>query len=365
MSEQVVLGIIGCGAISAAYFKGAQAASQFLRIKSCADLFPAAAEAKAKEYGCQAVSVADLLADPEIEIVVNLTIPRAHVATGLQAIAAGKHHYSEKPFGVDVKEARKLWVAAAKKGLRLGCAPDTFLGQGIQACRKLLDEGAIGKVVGGVTNFACHGHESWHPNPAFYYDLGGGPMLDMGPYYMTALVCLLGPVKRVTACTSRAYNERIATCEAKKGLKIDVKVETHQTGVVEFHCGAQITVIMSFDMWRHHLPRFELYGLDGSMTVPDPNGFGGPVTIWKPGMQDWQEQALPHAQNARMFGVVDMARAIRTGRPHRASGDLAFHVLEVMEAFTVSSAKGRHVNIRTSCKRPEALPVGLPPWTAD
>ena len=365
MSEPVNVGIIGCGAISGAYFKGAQNATSLITVTACADLNPEAAKAKAAEYGCRAVSVDELLADPSIEIVLNLTIPRAHVEVGLRTVAAGKHHYCEKPLGINVAEARKLVAAAKKKRVRLGCAPDTFLGGGIQTCRKLLDEGKIGKVIGGVACMACHGHESWHPNPAFYYDLGGGPMLDMGPYYLTALINLLGPAKRVAGLTGRAFEERVATCEAKKGLRIPVRVSTHQTGAIEFVNGAKVTVIMSFDTWAHRLPIIELFGTEGTMDVPDPNGFGGPVRVRCPGMKDWEEVPLAHAQNARMFGVVDMAAAIRANRPHRASGDLAFHALELMAAFDDSNAKGKHVALKTTVARPAAVPPGLAPWTVD
>lgn len=363
MQDTMKIGIIGCGNICGAYFSGAQQ-SDVIEVKSCADLSLDAAKAAAEEYGCQAVTCSELLADSEIELVLNLTVPRAHVAVGLAALEAGKHVYSEKPLGVSVEEARQLVGAASRLGLRTGCAPDTFLGAGGQTARKMLDAGAIGRPVAGTAFMCSHGMESWHPNPAFYYDLGGGPMLDMGPYYLTALVNLLGPAKRVAGITTKAFEERIATCEERFGLRIPVNVSTHLTGAIEFASGAAITTIMSFDVWRHSLPRIEIHGTEGSMQVPDPNGFGGPVRV-AAGGEDWEEVPLAFPPNARTIGAIDMARAIRSGRLHRVSGDLAYHVLEVMAAFDESSQSGRHVEIASSVERPAPLPEGLAEWEVD
>ena len=363
MQEKMKIGIIGCGNISGAYFGGAQR-TDVLEIKSCADLNMEAAGKAAEKAGCQAVTVDELLADPEIELVVNLTIPKAHVAVGLQVVEAGKHVYAEKPMGVSTEEAQKLIQLAASKGLRVGGAPDTFLGAGGQTARKALDAGAIGRPVAGTAFMCGHGHESWHPNPAFYYDIGGGPMLDMGPYYVTALVNILGPVKRVAGVTTKAFDERIATSEARAGLRIPVNVTTHLTGVMEFENGAIITMIMSFDMWSHSLPCIEIYGTEGSMKVPDPNGFGGQVMVAPKG-GGWEEAPLAFPNNARMIGVVDMVRAIRSERPHRASGALTYHVLEIMTAFDKSSQSGQHTEIETKIERPAPFPEGLDEWTVD
>ena len=357
------IGIIGCGTISRAYFEGARK-TDILEIKACADLRMAAAQAQAEKYGCHACTVDQLLADPEIELVVNLTIPKAHVAVGLQVLAAGKHVYSEKPLGVDIESGKQLIDTAAAKGLRVGSAPDTFLGAGIQTSRQALDAGKIGRPIAGTAFMCGHGHESWHPNPAFYYDIGGGPMLDMGPYYVTALVNILGPVKRVAAITTKAFEERVATSQAARGLRIPVKTTTHLTGTLEFQNGAIITMIMSFDMWRHSLPCIEIYGEIGSMQVPDPNGFGGRVAVCPAG-GDWEEQTLAFPNNARMIGVIDMVSAIRSGRLHRANGALAYHVLEVMCAFDTSSETGEHVVIESTTARPEPVPLGLEEWEID
>jgi predicted dehydrogenase len=363
MQKPMKIGIIGCGTISRAYFDGAQK-TDILEIKSCADLRMEAARGQAEKYGCQAVSVDELLADDEIELVVNLTIPRAHVEVGLQTLEAGKHAYSEKPLAVDIESGRKLIQAGEEKGLRVGCAPDTFLGAGIQTSRKTLDAGAIGKPIAGTAFMCGHGHERWHPNPAFYYDIGGGPMLDMGPYYVTALINLLGPVKRVAGITTKAFDERVATSEGARGQRIPVRTTTHLTGTIEFVNGAIITMIMSFDMWKHSLPCIELYGETGSMQVPDPNTFRGPVRVASEN-GDWSDVPLAFPQNARMVGVIDMVSAIRSGRPHRVSGALAYHALEVMLAFDKSSESGQHVEIESTVERPAPFPAGLAEWKVE
>lgn len=359
--ERVGIGIIGCGNISSAYLR---AAPRFpiLDVRAIADIDHQAAEARGKEFGVKAISVGELLADPSIEIVVNLTIPAAHVAVGLDAIAAGKHVHSEKPLAIALDDARRLLAAADARGVRVGCAPDTFLGGAQQTCRKLIDEGAIGRPIAGTAFFMCPGHERWHPNPGFYYRKGGGPMLDMGPYYITALVNLLGPVKRVAGMTSRLRDERVITSEPLKGTKMPVEVATHVAGTIEFHDGAIISVAMSFDVARHGHRPIELYGSEGAMVVPDPNWFGGQIETATASSTDWRAVVTEHAYangNFRIIGVADMAHAVRSGRRHRASGELAFHVLEVMEAFERSSEAGSYVTIASGCERPAMLPVNL------
>ncbi len=361
--DKMKIGIIGCGSISGAYFNGAKN-TDVLEILACADLQQEAAQKRADEFNCRAMSVKELLAMPEIELVVNLTIPQAHVEVGLRVIAAGKHIYSEKPFAVDLESAKQLRKSGQESGLRVGCAPDTFLGAGIQTARQQMDAGAIGSAVAGTAFMCGHGHESWHPNPAFYYDVGGGPMLDMGPYYVTALINILGPVRRVAGITTKTFEERIATTEAIRGLKIPVKTTTHLTGIIEFVSGAIVTMIMSFDMWRHSLPCIEIYGTDGSMQVPDPNGFGGSVRVSQPS-SDWEDIPLAFPNNARIIGVIDMIRAIQNNRPHRVSGDLAYHALEVMLAFDRSSQTDEHVNIESSVDRPTPFPTGLNEWEVE
>lgn len=358
--EKVGIGFIGCGNISEAYLKAA-ARFPLLDIRGVADLKPEAAQARAAQFALKARSVDELLRDPTIEIIVNLTIPSAHVEVGLMALQAGKHVHSEKPLALTTAQGRQLMEAAQKRGLRVGCAPDTFLGGSHQTCRQLIDEGAIGQPVAGTAFFMCPGHERWHPNPAFYYAQGGGPMLDMGPYYITALVNLIGPVARVSGSTSRVRSERIITSDPLKGTKISVEVATHVVGTMEFVCGAIVSIATSFDVPRHRHVPIELYGTEASMIVPDPNYFGGTIQIAQAG-QDWVDRPSGHAYgdgNYRSIGVADMAHAIRTNRPHRASGELALHVLEVMEAFETSSRLGRHVTIETRPERPAMLPTAF------
>jgi predicted dehydrogenase len=358
--DRVGIGIIGCGNISAAYLK---AASFFpiLDVRAVADLNADAAAARAAEFGVTSKRVQELLADPAIEIVVNLTVPKAHVEVGLRAIAAGKSVHSEKPLGISTSEARLLVEAALARGVRLGSAPDTFLGGAHQTARKLIDEGAIGTPLAGTAFFMCPGHERWHPNPGFYYLVGGGPMLDMGPYYITDLVNLLGPVARVAGMGSRIRSERLVASQPLAGTYVPVEVATHVAGTLEFVSGAIVTVVMSFDVARHRHRPIELYGTTGAISVPDPNWFGGEIEL-ATAADDWHAVPTEHIYadgNYRIIGVADMATAIRSGRPHRANGDIAFHVLEVMEAFQRSADSGTHVVIGSRPDRAAAMPTDL------
>ena len=358
--KRVGIGIVGCGNISAAYLTAAKK-FPILEIIAVSDVNPAAAEARAAEFGVPARSVEETLSDPSVEILLNLTIPKAHVEVGMKAIAAGKHVHSEKPLGVAFAEARALIDAAAAKGLRVGCAPDTFLGGAQQTARQCVDEGMIGRPIGGTAFFMCPGHERWHPNPGFYYLGGGGPMLDMGPYYVTALVNLLGPVASVSGVATRTRSERVITSKPLAGTRIPVEIATHVTGSLLFVNGAAISMTMSFDVARHKHTPIELYGETGSLIVPDPNYFGGKIEFASAN-EDWREIETRHGYadgNYRILGVADMAHAIRAGRPHRSSGALALHVLEVMEAFQTSSKSGEAVNMTTRPERPAPMPAGL------
>lgn len=364
--EKVGIGIIGCGNISAAYLKAA-ARFGLLDVRGLADIRPETATAVAAQHGFKAMSMQELLRDDSVEIIVNLTIPAVHVEVGMQALEAGKHVYSEKPLGLTVAHASRLIELGHKRQLRVGCAPDTFLGGGQQTSRALVDSGAIGTVLAGTAFFMCPGHERWHPNPAFYYQPGGGPMLDMGPYYITALVNLIGPVARVSGTTSCYRKQRVIGSEPLKGQMIDVSVATHVAGTLEFANGAVVSIATSFDVPKHGCKPIELHGTLASMQVPDPNRFGGPVMLAAPG-QDWTDMPLTHAYsdgNFRSIGVADMAHALRSGRPHRASGELALHVLEVIEAFQISSDSGHHVPIATRPARPAPFPATLEPGLLD
>lgn len=360
MPERMKVGVIGCGNISQIYFKMSKAFKS-MEIAACSDLNMDAAKAKAKEHGLKAMTVERMLADKSIDIILNLTVPLAHTEVNLKALESGKHVYLEKPLAVERKDGAKVLALAKKKGLRVGCAPDTFLGAGGQTCRKLVDDGWIGTPVAGTAFMMCGGHESWHPNPGFYYLKGGGPMFDMGPYYLTALVNLLGPVRRVCSSAKMSFKERVCTCDARRGEVLPVKTPTHITGIADFASGASVTITMSFDVKAHCHSPIEIYGSDGSLKVPDPNTFGGPVAMMRPGGKDWTECPLSHiyAENSRSLGLADMADAIMAGRPHRCSGELAFHVLDVMQSFLESSERGGHIEMSSSCKRPEAMPMGL------
>ncbi len=361
VSTPVKVGIIGCGNISSIYFKMLKT-FPILEVAACADLLPERAEARGKEFGVHACSsVQELLADPEIQIVVNLTIPKAHATVALAALEAGKSVHNEKPMAITREDGQKLQALAKQKGLRIGGAPDTFLGGGIQTCRKLIDDGWIGEPVAATAFMTCHGHESWHPDPEFYYKVGGGPMFDMGPYYLTALVNLMGPVRRVTGSARVTFPTRTITSEPKFGTVIDVEVPTHVAGVMDFASGAIGTIITSFDVWAANLPWIEIYGTAGSLAVPDPNTFGGPVRVRRAGAKEWTEVPLTHgyAVNYRGVGVADMAYGLVYGRPHRANGNLTYHVLDIMHAFHDASREGRHVELQSTCERPAALPLGL------
>ena len=357
--EPVRIGLIGCGTISPAYLSAA-ATFDILQFVGCADINPQAAKNTEERFGVAAMSVDELLRKDDVEVILNLTIPAVHGAVNLAAIEANKHAYCEKPFGLDVAEGERVLAAATAAGVRVGCAPDTFLGGGHQTVRGLIDAGAIGKPVAGTAFMMGPGVESWHPNPAFYYDLGGGPLFDMGPYYLTALVHALGPVRRVAAITSRARDRRTISSKPHAGEVIEVKVDTHAAGTLEFHSGAVVTMVMSFDVWGHSNRFIEIHGTDASLSAPDPNRFGGTVRV-SPGRSEWQDQPLTHGytDNMRSIGLADMCVGIRTGRAHRCNGQLAQHVLEIMAAFGTSSAERRHVELESKPERPAPLATGL------
>ena len=360
MFKPVKTGIIGVGNISQAYFNSARRLAD-IEIVACADLDMEVAREKAQENGIRALSVDELLADPEIGIVINLTIPQAHAEVNTRILAAGKHAHAEKPFAITREDGRAVLDLARDKGLLIGCAPDTFLGAGLQTCRKLIDDGRIGRPIAGTATMACPGHESWHPNPGFYYLTGGGPVFDMAPYYITALVHLLGAVARVSAMASRPHETRIATSEAAKGRVLPVEVDTHTAGLLEFANGAIISLVMSFDVKKHSAHPIEIHGTEASLKVPDPNTFGGPVFVASAPSADWEDVplAFPHADNFRGIGAADLAVALRENRPNRCSGDLAYHVLDVMIALEDSAREGRHITLDSTCAQPAPLPLGL------
>ena len=365
--EKVRVGVVGCGNISGIYLKNMTGLFEILDVEACTDLVPERAQAAAEEYGIEAVTPEELYADPEIEIVLNITIPQAHHAVAMNAVNAGKSVHGEKPITLTREQGKELLAAAKARGVLVGNAPDTFMGGGIQTCRKLIDDGLIGDPIAATAFMLCPGHESWHPDPEFYYRVGGGPMLDMGPYYLTALVSLMGPVSRVTGSARITHTERTITSEKKCGKKIHVEVPTHVAGILDFADGAIATLVTSFDVHAHTTPHIEIYGTQGTLLVPDPNTFGGPVKVKQAGAEEWSEHPLTHihTENSRGIAVADMAYALRTGRPHRATGEMAYHVLDIMHAVHDASATGAHVDIESTCQRPAPLPTDLLPGRLD
>jgi predicted dehydrogenase len=357
---KVQVGIVGCGNIAATYVATLRM-FDFIHVKSVSDAVAAAATKLATEFDLAAPPVDVLIADPDIELAINLTTPVAHAEISAKTLHAGKHLYSEKPLGVSMTEAETLVALARSNGLRLGCAPDTFMGGGHQVVRRLIDEGAIGAPIAGTALMLKPGHEHWHPNPHFFYAYGGGPMLDVGPYYVTNLIALLGPARRVVGFAKRTRSERVVLSEPRRGEIIKVEVPTHTTGVIEFENGATITIATSFDITKHKHNHIELYGDDGSLVTPDPNTFTGDVELFRKGDADWRRVAVdhPYVQGApgrlglRGLGAAEMIDAYRSGRPQRASWELAFHALEVMTALEAS--QGSAIEITSRCERPEPI----------
>ncbi len=353
--KPVRIGLIGCGKISDAYLTAAPD-YPVLDMVACADIDRAAAERIGGAFGLQVMEVDDLLARDDIEAILNLTVPAAHAPVNLAALQAGKHVYCEKAFAVDPAAGAEVLAAARERGLRVGSAPDTFLGAGHQTVRALVDAGRIGRVVAASAIWMGHGHEGWHPSPAFFYEPGGGPHFDMGPYYLTALVHTLGPVRAVTAMTGRAFETRTVGSGPNAGTAVPVQVDTHVSGTLEFASGCIGTIALSFDVWRHAHPCLELYGTAGSISAPDPNHFGGPVAVADPG-GEWEEVPLRAGptQNARSIGLADLCLGLRTGAPHRCNGELAQHVLEVMAALDRSAEERTQVTIESRPDRPAPM----------
>lgn len=340
------VGIVGCGNISATYFRNV-ALFPGLELRGAADVVSKAAELRAGEYNVPAYGVDALLAAPGIDIVVNLTVPNAHFEVSMAALAAGKHVFTEKPLATSAEHGRMLVAEAARRGLGLASAPDTFLGAGGRLARRLIDAGDIGRPVAGTAFIMSHGMEHWHPNPEFFFKPGGGPVLDMGPYYVTALVNLLGPVARVVSMASIGEAERVVTAPGPHtGERITVETPTTVFAVLQFVGGAQVMLGMSWDVWAHGAAPIEIYGTLGSMRVPDPNTYGGVVQItrkdseWESipaegdafGAINWPFEGPMRMANYRMLGVAELAASVRSGTPARVSAGLALHVLEVLEA---------------------------------
>jgi predicted dehydrogenase len=359
MHEKTKIGIVGCGDISGIYLTNITQVFKEIEIAGVCDLVKERAENAVGKYGLprRYNDMLQMFADPEVDIVLNLTRPYEHFGVSMAAIQAGKHVYSEKPLGASLEEGEKLRAAAKEKGVRLGGAPDTFLGAGIQTCRKLIDDGYIGTPVGATAFMMGHGHETWHPDPEFYYKYGGGPMMDMGPYYVTALVNLLGPVKAVSGMAKASFPTRTITSQPHYGTVVKVEVPTHIAGLMQFASGVVGTIIMTFDVHAAKLPRIEIYGSEGTLSVPDPNTFGGPVMLYRPERKEFLEFPLTfdYSENSRGLGLADMAKALQTGRASRADVALTFHVLEVMTGFTRASEAGKQIDISSAPERPALM----------
>jgi predicted dehydrogenase len=349
VGDALRVGLVGIGTISGQYLHTLAGLSE-VDVVAAADLDPTRSVP-----GVRTLTPAELYASDDVDLVLNLTVPAAHAAVSLAAIAAGKHVYSEKPLALSTVEGHEVLAAAASAGVRVGCAPDTVLGTGTQTARRCVNEGAIGTPVAATAFMVTPGHERWHPSPEFYYQPGGGPLFDMGPYYLTALVTLLGPIRRVSGMASTPKAERTIGAGPREGTTFPVTTPTHITGTLEHESGALTTLLMSFDVWAANLPRIEVHGTAGSLSVPDPNGFAGDVTLFD--TKEWRPipPTAGDPDAGRGTGVADLARALANNTPHRANGELAYHVLDVMESLLHATETGRTEAITSTCPTPASL----------
>lgn len=354
------IGMVGAGAISGQYLSTIERVPA-LELSAVADLDTERAAGVAGQYGARAMSVDELINDSDVDLVLNLTIPAAHAEIALQAINAGKSVYGEKPLAATLGDGAKIVDAGRSAGVRVGCAPDTVLGTGIQTARKAVDDGLIGAPISATATMVTPGHERWHPNPDFYYKPGGGPLLDMGPYYITALITMLGPVSRVIGAASHRRPTRTIGSGPRAGEIIDVEVDTHVTGVLVHESGVLSTLVMSFDAANSKSANIEVHGADASLVVPDPNHFDGDALLGPVG-GDWEKLPVTagYREAARGYGIADLA-ATPDGETPRANGDLALHVLDVMLSLLDSAESGASVEVSTGCERPSAVPLGDAP----
>lgn len=346
MSGPMRVGVVGCGVIATRYVADSSAFDSWEPI-ACADLDQAAATAFATEHDLRAESVDELLADPDVELVLNLTPPTAHSSLSLAALAAGKHVYSEKPLAVSVSEGRALVARAAQLGLRVGCAPDTFLGSAYQAGKRLIDEGAIGTPFGANAAILVGGPDAWHPNAQSFYRAGGGPLLDLAPYYLAALVALLGPIESVSGFGSTPTPLRTLGAGPHAGEVFAAEVPTHAVALLNLEGGALATLTVSFEAAGQYVSGLEVYGTEGTMLFPDANAFGGTVSLRR-GRRSKPEE-VPYtslgAQETRGFGLQDLVESIEEGRPHKAGDTQALHVLDAALAIGRSVAEQRVVDL--------------------
>lgn len=369
--EKTKVGLIGCGNISGTYMNNLSR-SATVEVVACADTFPDNARALADKFGVPKIcTVEELLSMPEIEIVLNLTTPLSHYEINMKALEAGKHVYCEKPLATSPQDARATLAEAEKRGLRVGCAPDTILGAGLQTSKKLIEDGWIGRPLAATANFVLPGHELWHPAPQFLYKKGAGPVWDMGPYYFSALIMLLGPIAKVGCFSHTGSSQRTIKSQPSAGQVIDVEIPTHYSSILHFECGAIANLNLSWEIWASELPCLEIHGTEGSLVVSDPNFFGGPVKLLRGDvvtskvqnmsfpdniaylnsdqiLEDYREISLPFPYqegNLRGLGLEDMAQALREGRQFAANGAFALHVVESLLAMDQSSEEGRIVSL--------------------
>ena len=354
-SRPVGIGIIGAGVISDTYIENLSAFAD-TTVLAIGDIRPEVARAKAAEHGIEAAGDVDVvLGHPEVEVIVNLTIPAAHAGVAIAALGAGKHVWNEKPLALDRAGGRRILDAADAAGLRVGCAPDTFLGSGLQTARRLIDAGAIGDPLSALALLQSPGPDSWHPNPAFLFQTGGGPLFDLGPYYLTALIQLFGPIQTVAGAASTARARRVIGSGPRAGELFDVTEPSHVGALLRFSRGQSVQAIFSFDSAVSRI-LLEVNGRDATMILPDPNEFDGDIEIHRPGRGATNTVERTEARSTRGTGVLEMARAIRAGRPHRADGALAYHVLDVMVAIGEAAASGVVVGVESTVAVPELLP---------
>lgn len=375
-AEPVRVGVMGCGAISAVYLRNLARLPEVEAV-ACADVDADRARNRAQEFDIRACTPDELLALDEVEVVLNLTVPMAHADVSLAALNAGKHVYSEKPLAVTREDGRRILATAGERGLRVGCAPDTVLGGAIQTSRRLVDLGAIGRPVAATASFMSHGMEWWHPNPQFFFQAGAGPLMDLGPYSLTTLVNLVGCVRRVATAAQISFPQRIITSQPLHGTTIDVEVPTHVAGVLELEPGAIASYQSSWEVWHHNVPCLEIYGTEGSLVVGDPNYFlQTPPRLRRRGWKEWidvESDSPFRDENWRGVGVADMARALRTGGDFRVTGEMGYHVLDVMLSMAEAAEERRTVDVQSTVTRPEptriviTLPNTIPggendPW---
>lgn len=364
--KKVKIGVIGCGMISEVYMKNIKDRFGNMELVSCADLLPEAAKKRAKQFHIKACSVEELLSDPEIEIVLNLTIPQEHAKISMQALKAGKCAYSEKPLATDWEEGEELITYARGHQLLIGSAPDTFLGDGLQQVHRMLERGDIGKPFAAQAFMLSRGPEHFHPNPAPFYRAGAGPMLDWGPYYITTLVALFGPASKVSGAGKNVFPKRkvLSQNSPKYGEEFKVEVPTYITALIEFKSGMLVTLTLTFDLknayWESNMPYIQIYGTDGVINVPDVNKFEGPIEIRRDGKETERIAVEGYfTENCRGMGLAEMAHALRTGEPFRTDGQLGRHVSEIMLGILKSVESGEPYTLRSTCRQPEMLPDNL------